>query len=89
VGVAAKSTFGNKPLGGNCRKKHCHKPWFDADYRILKHELRLRLKANLDSHDVKHQENKLKSLLKRKRIFWETAKAQHMCAFAKVDALSF
>jgi hypothetical protein len=26
VGVAAESTFGNKPSGGNYRKGHCHKP---------------------------------------------------------------
>ncbi len=26
VGAAAKSTFGNKSLGGSCRKRHCHKP---------------------------------------------------------------
>jgi len=26
VGVAAKSTFGNKSSGGSCRKRHCHKP---------------------------------------------------------------
>jgi len=25
VGVAAKSTFGNKSSGGSCRKRHCHK----------------------------------------------------------------
>jgi hypothetical protein len=51
--------------------------------------LRLWLKANHDSHVAKHQENKLKNLLKRKRICWENARAQHMCMFAKVDALSF
>jgi len=28
VGVATKSTFGNKFSGGSCRKRHCHKPWF-------------------------------------------------------------
>jgi hypothetical protein len=47
------------------------------------------LKANPDSHAAKHQENKLKNLLKRKRLLWETAKTQHMCALVKVDALSF
>jgi len=26
VGVVAKSTFGKKPSGGSCRKRHCHKP---------------------------------------------------------------
>jgi hypothetical protein len=26
VGVAAKSTFGNKSSGGSCRKRNCHKP---------------------------------------------------------------
>jgi hypothetical protein len=55
----------------------------------VKHELRLWLKAKLDSHTSKHQENKLKNLLKMKRILWETTKTQYMCAFAKVDALSF
>jgi len=89
VSVATKSTFGSKPSGGSCRKRHCHKPWFDLDYRIVKRELRFWLKTNFDSHAAKHQENKLKILLKRKRIFWETARAQHMCALAKVDALSF
>jgi hypothetical protein len=59
VGVAAKSTFGNKPSGRSCGKRHCHKPWFDANYRIAKCELKLWLKANFDSHVVKCQENKL------------------------------
>jgi len=89
VSVVAKSTFGNKPSERNCRNKHCHKPWFDFNYRITKCELRLWLKANPDSHAAKHQESKLKNLLKRKRFFWETVKAQHMCVLAKVDALSF
>jgi hypothetical protein len=47
------------------------------------------MKANLDSHAAKHQKSKLKNLLKRKRLLWETAKAQHMCALAKVDAPLF
>jgi hypothetical protein len=47
------------------------------------------LKANPNSHAAKHQENKLKNLLKRKRFFKETIRAQHMCVLAKVDALSF
>ncbi len=89
VGAAAESTFGNKPLRGSYRKKHCHKTWIDADYHTTKHELKLWLKANPDSHVVKHQESKLKNLLKRKFFFWETAKVQHMCVLAKVDALSF
>jgi hypothetical protein len=89
MGVATKFTFGNKPLGGSYRERHCHKPWFDADYRIAKCELRLWLKANFDSHVAKHQESKLKNLLKRKIIFWEITRAQHMCALAKVDVLSF
>ncbi len=42
VGVAAKFIFGNKPSGRSCTKRHCsHKPWFDADCRTVKHELRL------------------------------------------------
>jgi hypothetical protein len=67
VGVIAESTFGNKPSGGSCRKRHCHKPWFDVNYHIMKHELKLWLKANPDSHTAKQQENKLKNLLKRKK----------------------
>jgi hypothetical protein len=55
----------------------------------MKRELKLWLKANLDSHIVKHQENKLKKLLKRKRVLWDTIRVQHMCALAKVDAFSF
>jgi hypothetical protein len=55
----------------------------------MKHELRFWLKTNPDSHAAKHQENKLKNLLKRKKIVWETAKTQHMCAFSKVDAFLF
>jgi len=47
------------------------------------------MKANLDSHATKHYKSKLKNLLKMKRLFWETARAQHMCAFAKVDAPLF
>ncbi len=46
VGVTTKSTFGNKPLRGSYRERHYHKPWFDTDYHIVKHELRLWLKAN-------------------------------------------
>ncbi len=26
VGAATESTFGNKPSGGSCRERHCHKP---------------------------------------------------------------
>jgi hypothetical protein len=26
MGATTKSTFDNKPLGGSCREKHCHKP---------------------------------------------------------------
>jgi hypothetical protein len=55
----------------------------------MKRELRPWLKANHDSHAVKHQPSNLKKLLKNKRICWETARAQHMCMFAKVDVLSF
>jgi hypothetical protein len=40
-------------------------------------------------HTTKHQESKFKNLLKRKRFFWEIARAQHICAFDKVDALLF
>jgi hypothetical protein len=68
VGATTKSTFGTKPSRGNCRKKHCHKPWFDVDCRTSKCELKLWLKANPDSHAIKHHESKLKNLLKRKRI---------------------
>jgi hypothetical protein len=60
-----------------------------VDYCIAKRELRLWLKANHDSHAAKHQERKLKNLLKRKIICWETARAEHMCTLAKVDALLF
>ncbi len=55
----------------------------------MKCELRLWLKANPDLHVIKHQESKLKNLLKRKIIFWEIVRTHHMCVFAKVDALSF
>jgi hypothetical protein len=89
VGAVAESTFGNKLLGGRCKMRHCHKPWFDVDCHIAKHELRLWLKTNHNSHAAKHQQSNLKKLLKRKRICWEIAKAQHMCTLAKVDALSF
>jgi hypothetical protein len=89
VGTTMESTFGSKLSGGCCKMRHCHKPWFDADYRIAKRELKLWLKANHNSHATKHQQSNLKKLLKRKRICWETTRAQHMCTFAKVDALSF
>jgi len=54
VGAVAKSTFGNKSSGGSCRKRHCHKPWFDVDCRTVKCELRLWMKTNLNSHGAKH-----------------------------------
>jgi hypothetical protein len=41
VGAAAESTFGNKLSGGHCKMRHCHKPWFYADCRIAKRELKL------------------------------------------------
>jgi len=56
---------------------------------MTKRELRFWLKTNPDSHAAKHQESKFKNLLKRKRTFWEIVRAQHMCALAKVDVLSF
>jgi hypothetical protein len=55
VGVTTKSTFGNKPSGRSCRKRHYHKPWFDVDCRTTKCELRFWLKANPNSHATKHQ----------------------------------
>jgi hypothetical protein len=85
VGAAAKSTFGNKSSRGSCKKRHCHKQRVDIDCRTTKRELKLWMKANPDSHAAKHQKSKLKNLLKRKRLFWETTRAQHMCALAKVD----
>jgi hypothetical protein len=89
MGVTTKSIFGSKLSRGCYKKRHCHKPWFNANCCITKHELRLWLKANPDPHTAKHQESKLKNLLKRKRISWETTRAQHMCMVAKVDAISF
>jgi len=67
VSATTKSTFGNKPLGGSCIERHYHKPWFDVDYRTVKREMKLWLKANPDSHATKHQASKLKILLKRKK----------------------
>jgi hypothetical protein len=89
VGAATEFTFGSKLSGGRCKMRHCHKPWYDSDYHIAKRELRLWLKANHDSHVAEHQQSNLKKLLKRKKICWETARAQHMCTLAKVDAPSF
>jgi hypothetical protein len=89
MGAAAKSTFGNKSLGGSYRKRHCHKPWFDVECHTAKCELRLWMKANFNSHTAKHQKSKLKNLLKRKRLFWEIARAQYMCALVNVDVPLF
>jgi hypothetical protein len=41
VGAATESTFGNKPLRGNCKERHYHKLWFDVDCRTAKCELKL------------------------------------------------
>ncbi len=68
MGVVTKSIFGNKPSGGSCKERHCHKPWFDTNYRITKRELKLWLKTNPDSHAVKHQESKLKIYQKGKEF---------------------
>jgi hypothetical protein len=68
VGVATESTFGNKLLEESCRERHRHKPWFDIHCHIAKRELKLWLKANPNLHTTKDQKNKLKSLLKRKKI---------------------
>jgi hypothetical protein len=89
VGVATEFTFGNKLSEGSYKKRHCHKPWFDVNYRITKCELKLWLKAIPNSHAAKHQESKLTNLLKKKKKFWETIRAQHMCTLVKVDALLF
>jgi hypothetical protein len=89
VGAALEFIFGKKLSGGSYRKRHCHKPWFDIDCCIAKCELKLWLIANPYSHAIKHLENKLKNLLKRKIIFWETTRTQHMCTLAKVDVFSF
>jgi hypothetical protein len=69
VGAATKSIFSNKPSRKSSRKRHCHKPWFDANYCMAKRELRFWLKTNPDLHVAKQQESKLKKLLKRKIIF--------------------
>jgi hypothetical protein len=62
VGVAIEATFGSKLLGGCYKMHHYHKPWFDADCRIAKRELRLWLKANHNSHVAKHQQSNFKKL---------------------------
>jgi hypothetical protein len=69
MSATTKSTFGNKPSRGSCKERQCHKLWFDVDCRTAKHKLKLWLKTNLDSQAAKHQESKLKNLLKRKGIF--------------------
>jgi hypothetical protein len=79
VGVVRKSTFCSKPLGGSSKDIHCHKPWFDIDYRIAKHELRLWLKANPDLHAVKHQESKLKNSLKRNFFLGNYKNSTYVC----------
>jgi hypothetical protein len=76
VGVAAKSTFGNKFSRGSYRERHCHKPWFDADYCTTKCELRLWLKANPNSHAAKHQESKL---IKKENNFLGNYKELNIC----------
>jgi hypothetical protein len=43
VGATVEFIFGNKPLKRNRKKRHYHKPWFDADCRMEKRELRLSL----------------------------------------------
>jgi hypothetical protein len=75
MGVTIDFIFGNKPLGGSCRKRHYHKPWFDADCCIVKYELRLWLKTNPHLHVVKHQESKIKNLLKRNFFFLGNCKS--------------
>ncbi len=75
MGATTKFTFGNKPSGVSYKKRQCHKPWFDVDCHTTKRELKLWMKANLDSHVAEHQKSKLKKLLKRKRIFKETVRA--------------
>ncbi len=40
VGVTTKSTFGSKLSRGSYKERHYHKPWFDADCRTTKCELR-------------------------------------------------
>jgi hypothetical protein len=72
VGAIGKSTFGNKPSRGSYKERHCHKSWFDANYRTTKCELKLWLKADPHSHATKHQTSKLKKLLKRKKKIRET-----------------
>jgi phage terminase large subunit-like protein len=67
MGVVAKSTYGNKLSGRSHKERHCRKPWFDVDSRTAKCELKLWLKANPNSHVVKHLASKLKKLLKKKK----------------------
>jgi hypothetical protein len=41
VGAIAKSTFGSKLSKGSYKERHCYKPWFDANCRTTKCELKL------------------------------------------------
>jgi len=54
VGVVAEFTFGSKPSRGSYRERHYYIPWFDTNCHTMKHEVKLWLKANLDSHTIKH-----------------------------------
>jgi hypothetical protein len=75
MGVTAKSTFGNKPSRGSCRKIHCHKPRFDVDCHTSKRELKLWMKANLDSDVATHLEKQTQKFITKEKIFLENCKS--------------
>jgi hypothetical protein len=39
MGATTKFIFGSKLSRRRCKMQHCHKPWFDANCCIAKHEL--------------------------------------------------
>ncbi len=81
MGATIESTFSSKPSRRSCRERHHHKPWFDADYRTTKRELKFWLKTNLDSHAAKHQESKLKNLLKMNFFLGNYKSSTYVCTF--------
>jgi hypothetical protein len=80
VGATTKSTFGSKLLGGSCKKRHCHKPWFNTDCHIAKNAEALVESQTLICTPLNTRKVNLKKIRKENNFLGNCKNSTYVCA---------